>query len=300
MDLTFERSVRDAAFAYLRTAADDFGVVAWADLKRFSYRSQIVFLVRSGNGIFKPRQLEMPISILTAAPKRGRDAPYDDEVSDDGYLLYRYRGTDPAHHDNARLRNLMNAGLPLIHLHGIDKGRYLASAAVIVDDDPSGHVFLASLVELTAVDPGFGHSTLGDMQRSHQLRLTRQRIRQASFRERVLRAYTKGCALCRIAQPAPLDAAHIVPDAEGGASIVPNGLALCKIHHAAYDANLLGVRPDLVAEIQPMMLEQIDGPMLRHGLQELHGSRLWTPTSPATAPDRNALAYRYDQFREAS
>ena len=29
------------------------------------------------------------------------------------------------------------------------------------------------------------------------------------------------------------------------ACAVRNGLALCKIHHAAFDANILGVRPDL-------------------------------------------------------
>ena len=58
-----------------------------------------------------------------------------------------------------------------------------------------------------------------------------------------------------------------------GSQIVPNGLALCKIHHAAYDSNIVGIRPDLIVEIQPKILAEVDGPMLRHGLQEMGASR---------------------------
>ena len=71
-----------------------------------------------------------------------------------------------------------------------------------------------------------------------------------------------------------LDAAHIVGDRrhERGDPMVPNGLAMCKIHHAAFDTNILGIRPDRVVEIRSDILEEHDGPMLRHGLQELHGA----------------------------
>jgi len=41
---------------------------------------------------------------------------------------------------------------------------------------------------------------------------------------------------------------------------VPNGLALCKIHHAAFDMNILGIRPDHVVEIRTDVLEERDGP----------------------------------------
>lgn len=43
-----------------------------------------------------------------------------------------------------------------------------------------------------------------------------------------------------------LDAAHVLPDTHPpGIPVVPNGLARCKIHYAAYDRNILGVRPNL-------------------------------------------------------
>ncbi len=79
--------------------------------------------------------------------------------------------------------------------------------------------------------------------------------------------------------------------------MVPNGLALCKIHHAAYDRNILGVRPDLQVEVQPRVLAEIDGPMLQHGLQEMAGVRLLVPRRPDARPDRDRLEERYLEFR---
>jgi putative restriction endonuclease len=81
---------------------------------------------------------------------------------------------------------------------------------------------------------------------------------------------------------------------------VSNGLALCKIHHAAYDSNILGIRPDHVIEIRQDLLDEIDGPMLRHGLQEHHQRTLMTiPARRADRPDRERLEQRYAIFRAA-
>ena len=44
------------------------------------------------------------------------------------------------------------------------------------------------------------------------------------------------------------------------------------------------------------MLLEVDGPMLRHGLQEVHGWRLELPTRLADRPDRNLLALRHRMF----
>jgi putative restriction endonuclease len=78
------------------------------------------------------------------------------------------------------------------------------------------------------------------------------------------------------------------------------GLALCKIHHAAYDSFVLGIRPDLVVEIRADLLEEIDGPMLEHGLKGRHGQQLMAvPRIRAERPDRKLLEQRYDRFRSA-
>ena len=80
---------------------------------------------------------------------------------------------------------------------------------------------------------------------------------------------------------------------------MPNGLALCSIHHRAFDANFLGIRPDLVIEVRPDILREIDGPMLRHGLQEMAGRRLTTPRARILQPDPSRLEERYAEFRAA-
>src|SRR5439155_9126531 len=55
-----------------------------------------------------------------------------------------------------------------------------------------------------------------------------------------------------------------------GLLVVPNGLALCALHHAAFDRNVLAVRPDLRVEVRLDVVEEEDGPMLEHGLQGFH------------------------------
>lgn len=300
MDAEFERRVRIAAFNYLQSVVDDDGVATWQQLKAFTIGREDILLVGSGNGIFKPRQLSLPISILTAPPKDGREPPYVDEVSPDDFLLYRYRGIDPRHRDNVGLRQTMQEGLPLIYLHGIDVGRYLVSVARIVADDPAALTFMAVLSDLETARSSDDISELTDRERSYQFRLARRRLHQTSFRQRVLRAYRNSCALCRLRHPELLDAAHIIRDSQGGQPIVPNGLALCKIHHAGYDSNIIGIRPDLVIEIRPDVLKEKDGPMLAHGLQGFHRSSIWTPRGEKTAPDHDALDQRFEEFKAAS
>jgi hypothetical protein len=59
----------------------------------------------------------------------------------------------------------------------------------------------------------------------------------------VLRAYRDCCAVCRLRHEELLDAAHILPDGHPrGEPVVRNGLALCKLHHAAFDRHILGIR----------------------------------------------------------
>ena len=129
---------------------------------------------------------------------------------------------------------------------------------------------------------------------------TRRRLHQTAFRERVLDAYSGCCSLCRLRHRSLLDAAHIVPDGEPqGDPIVPNGLSLCKIHHAAYDSDLIGISPDYTVQVRHDVREETDGPMLLHGLQELHQSRLVLPNRRADHPDRDRLSWRYERFRAA-
>ena len=78
-------------------------------------------------------------------------------------------------------------------------------------------------------------------------------------------------------------------------------MALCKIHHPAYDARFLGIRPDLVVQIRMDILTEVDGPMLRYGLQGRHGQPLLAvPRRRAERPDPDRLQVAFDAFRSAA
>lgn len=96
------------------------------------------------------------------------------------------------------------------------------------------------------------------------------------------------------------DAAHILPDRdERGHPEVPNGVPLCKIHHAAFDTNILGISPDYRIAIRADVLEETDGPMLVHGLQETHHRQIRVPGSERLRPSRDYLAERFERLRAA-
>lgn len=250
-------------------------------------------------GIRKPAALTAALTIRTTYARDPDQAPYADEVGPDGTLRYKWRGIDADHPDNRALREAMVRQVPLAYFVGVARGVYQAIYPVyLVEEDAAAHEFSVDVGE--RVVDAFG--TVGaTLERRYTRRLTLQRLHQALFRPRVLQAYGSRCALCRLGHAPLLDAAHIIPDNhEHGDPIVPNGLAMCKIHHAAYDANILGVRPDRVVEVRDDILTEIDGPMLRHGLQEMHGSVIFLPRSPHDHPDPERLERRYEEFRAAA
>jgi len=299
-----DQRIRAAAFEFLGQLTARYGEVLPATQLRagFAYEGHRVPLM-GPQGIFKPALLDLPLSITTVPVVAGRARPYQDELGGDGLLQYKYRGVDADHRDNRGLREVMRRPLPLIYFHGVEPGQYLPEWPVfIVGDDPQGLTFtvavddpLASQVELAYELPDVGR-------RAYVTRLARQRLHQVAFRHRVLRAYRESCAMCRLHHADLLDAAHILPDGHpDGEPITANGLALCKLHHAAFDRNIVGIRPDSVIEIRHDIVDEIDGPMLRHGLQDLHGRRLMVvPRAEADRPKAEFLSERYQLFRAAS
>jgi NADPH:quinone reductase-like Zn-dependent oxidoreductase len=64
--------------------------------------------------------------------------------------------------------------------------------------------------------------------------------------------------------------------------------------------NILGIDPDLVAHVREDILEEIDGPMLQHGLKETHGEKLQViPARFVDRPAKEILEKRFDEFRSA-
>ena len=258
-------------------------------------------------GIFKPAVLrEIPLSITTVPLVEGRPRPYDDQVNQEGLIRYRYRGTNPDHHENIGLRKAMLNGKPLIYFCGVVRGRYLAAWPAFVVGDNRGSlsfdVEIGSQKAAMLATGNFVDEVETAPERRYVAVATQQRLHQQSFRYRVLQAYRECCSVCRLRHLELLDAAHILPDTHPrGDPTVSNGLALCKLHHAAFDADVLGVRPDLVVEIRRDILDESDGPLLIHGLKECHNRPLVeVPRSPRLRPRSDFLEERYALFRKAS
>lgn len=123
-------------------------------------------------------------------------------------------------------------------------------------------------------------------------------MHQAAFRQAVITAYDGRCAISGLPEPLLLDAAHIIPDKYEvlGQPVVPNGIPLSKIHHAAFDAHLIGIDPDFRMHVSARLLEQKDGPMLE-AMKQLDKQIIRLPSRTQDRPDRDRLAMRYEVFR---
>jgi putative restriction endonuclease len=302
-----DSSVRLGAFAFLEAQARRHGgALPWHVLSRgFDHDGRRVPLV-GPQGIFTPAVLRLPLTITTAPPVAGKERPYDDELGADGLLAYRYRGTDPSHRDNVGLREAMRRTLPLVYLHGVVSGWYVAAWPVFVVGDDRARLTFTVAVGQQPV-PLSGSPSLAslaletDGERRYATRAALVRLHRQGFRIRVLQAYRERCAVCRLRHRELLEAAHILPDGHPrGHAVVPNGLALCTLHHAAFDRNVIGVRPDLKVEVRLDVLHEIDGPMLEHGLQGFHGAVITIPGPAHLQPNRDHLGERYELFRRAS
>ncbi len=296
--------VRMAAFNWLSEQVNSHGDVLPRKLleQGFEFQGQRIPLV-APQGIFKPQILDLPISITTA-PK----GPYDDYFGKDNFLIYRYRGTDPNHRDNAGLRKVFELKRPLVYFHGIEPGKYLATWPVyIIGDDQSNLTFKVAVDDAL---PAFEYSEtnithqiseVSDVRHAYLTATVKVRLQQRSFREKVLDAYKSQCAFCRLKHRELLDAAHIIPDyLPESMSTVEHGISLCKLHHSAYDSFILGVTPDYIIQVREDVLEEEDGPVLQHGLKGLHKTKLILPDSKGQWPNKNALAWRYERFSKTT
>ena len=268
------------------------------EIREFTFESERFALMDPQRGIRKPAGFASAPSIRTVWRPSGAERPYEDAIGDDGLVRYKWRGDDPDHAENRALRAAMNAGQPLIWFWGVATAVYQAIFPVyLVGEEGASQQFVVATDGLQHLRPT--DSPMEEVLRRYLRSETVRRLHQPVFRSMIMRAYEMSCAVCALRHGELLDAAHIVEDRhELGVAAVRNGLALCKIHHAAYDSKILGVSPDLVVQIRADILDETDGPLLEHGLKRLHGQRLRTvPRGVAERPDRELLALRFERFR---
>ncbi len=302
MDEIRELAVREALFAHLDglLAFSTDETLTWDQTATFDFHGEVIPIRQTrGGGINKPASLEGALSITTTFTPFGKEPPYYDFEGDDGHPRYKYQGTDPNLYTNRSLRVCMEYELPLVYFIAVLRGIYKPIYPVFVIADNSNQ--LEVTLGFNRSEVGLDTSALSSLEKRYALVETRRRLHQPIFRERVLHAYSTSCAICSIKHRELLDAAHIISDSSPrGEPIVPNGISLCKIHHATFDRNLVGIRPDYRIVVNSNLLNEIDGPMLKHGIQEMHGASIHLPRSEKLKPDRERLDVRFREFLDAS
>ena len=75
--------------------------------------------------------------------------------------------------------------------------------------------------------------------------------------------------------------------------------AFREIHHVAFDSYFIGITPDYTIEVREDVRKESDGPMLLHGLQEMHSRTLILPGCRSDWPDQVLLIRKYEEFKKA-
>lgn len=303
---SWDSRVRREAQAWLAVRTNDGAdAIHYLDLEDFRVGDTRVPLKSRQRGIWKPKSLDAALSITTTFRRAGQERPYEDEVGSDGLLRYKWQGDEANAADNRALRSAMENGLPLIWFFGVAPGLYQPVFPVyLLTEERGEQQFVVDIdPQRVALDGARDVEDTRDLEivKRYGTRLARTRLHQRLFRSTVINAYDTRCTVCNLKHKQLLDAAHIIPDAHmEGIPAVSNGMAMCKIHHAAFDAGIMGIRPDLIVEIRSDILAEVDGPMLKHGLQERHDQRLMSvPTRRADRPSASALEHAYERFRGA-
>lgn len=303
VDIAYEFAVRNAAIQFVSDLAERSGGEVTRDqLQQFTFEGEHIKLLDTGRGIRNPRQLAATLTIMTSV-----GSSYDDKEGPEGLLRYAIQKGELGEGSNEKLRRAYELELPIIWFHGVRNSVFVPLMPVyLVDERPDTKQYVVAIgqdqklmaPQLLSTSDSFVEQ---DVQKAYVLRMTKQRLHQPAFRAKVLHAYGTRCAVCSLAHGDLLDAAHIVEDGQPkGQPITANGLALCKIHHAAYDRDILGISPERVVSVNQSILREVDGPMLKHGIQEFHGTPLRVlPAKVSDQPDPERLLLRYERFLAA-
>ena len=299
-----DAKMRMTAFEQVQRLNDLYEGLTTNGLKAgFYYEGNRIPLVNPQRGIFKPKRMRYLLSIRTVFPAPGKKVWYDDQreihrriIESEDTLDYAFMGQDPNAADNQWLLEAFKNQVPVIYFLGIAPGRYQAIIPAFISGwDPN-----ALIAQVVFGVPNQDKILIPQsiQERRYALRVVKQRLHQSTFREAVIAAYNGRCAVSGLPERRLLDAAHIISDKNEfmGQPVITNGLPLSKIHHSAFDSNLIGINPDYRLHVSERLLSQNDGPMLE-SFKQLNGNKLRLPTRLIDYPDRERLAVRFEEFR---
>jgi putative restriction endonuclease len=129
----FDNEIRTSLFLWLKQReVQNGGIFSRNELVNdFSFNHKRITLI-GPTGIWIPKGFQIPISITTTS-----NGPYNDGISEDGILIYKYRGNNPNHRDNLGLNNAFLNRTPLVYFHSVCPGKYQAIWPIfIIRNDP--------------------------------------------------------------------------------------------------------------------------------------------------------------------
>jgi len=298
--------VINAAFSHVKQLERFYGdAIPAANIEQgFPFGGDQVLLMNRAGGIFKPRQMPQGVlSIKTTMPRKGAALNiYNDQDNGDGYYQYSLQQGDPHGGRNKCLWEAFNNQQPFIYFHAVAPAVYKAMWPCFIEEINPGTGYAKVLVGIAqpdSVSHCIEYKIPDKIESRYQIRETKVRLHQASFREAVLGVYKHRCAITGMAQPRLIEAAHIVPDAKAGAhQLVNNGIALSNLHHRAYDRNLIGIDGDYRIHVSSEIKEHYANDFIEQAFLNFDQQKLVLPTTKEYRPDRDGLAQRFEEFTE--
>jgi putative restriction endonuclease len=258
-----DTQIRLTAFDHVRRLSEISDTLTSSQLQPgFDFDGERIPLI-SPRGIYKPRQMRFLLSIKTVIPVPGGRVWYDDqrEVHRQIYegeeaIDYAFMGSDPNSADNRWLREACENRIPVIYFLGVAPARYYPIVPAYITGWDA--LALKARVAFSPSERGVDGFAESSPERRYAMRTVKQRLHQISFRESVIAAYGGRCAISGLPEPLLLDAAHIIADRDEslGQPVIPNGIPLSKIHHAAFDAHLIGIDPDYRLHVSERLLDK--------------------------------------------
>jgi len=216
---------------------------------------------------------------------------YADDLDETGIVYHYPRTRRPSSRDHGEVEAIKAAealGLPVFVVSEAGQARRVDLGWVVEHDD----VAQVALVlfgdrppEPDTLVPAAGGLFVSHTERRRRSRLASRLERDPTFAFRAMRRYKGRCALTGIRVPEMLEAAHVIPVAQGGSDDVGNALLLHAGLHRAFDAYLWTIHPDsLEVVVRPQGPTETEMRIERPALHE------------SAAPHAQALAWRYRRF----
>jgi len=300
--LNNDAQILRAAFSRVQELENDYrDAVPWSAIQEgFTCLGESILFANQVQGIFKPKQMQRgPISIKTTMPKGDAVNIYNDQLTDEGFYQYSLEAGNPHGERNILLWQALEDKAPFIYFHALApavyKILYPCFVSKILPEEGYAIVIIGKTMVHDDYDMEFEFAD--EIESRYLVRETKMRLHQASFREAVLNAYKRRCAVTGLPVSQLLEAAHIIPDALiGDKQSVSNGISLSRLHHKAYDANLIGIDPDYTVHVSKDLIIEDGGPLLKHGILGFEGRKINVPANKALRPNRDYLARRFETY----